>query len=309
MSTLDIQFTNDIKEAQRFCDLGYEPIECAFGQYGSVMGPLNMDHHGKESYREGVAIRACRDHYGARVKDPRFVVTGAPDADAVLAIVALAGLVPNALITAEFYELVNRFDIDPIGIDLFEETKGVDLAWFNQIQGLRQSKAGFMKGVAAMTQLLSDGVSYAAQEKMQRADESRRRTAIDGVHSVLDRRGYPLMIPKPPLGPVRRGVDIELDKARIVVTHSPVWGFDVWYRIAPIVVSYADRIEKITVGVADTATARQLFGSAGLNVIWPMLGDGWGGRESVGGSPRGVRYCFDDIQDVTDAIVRYLSKN
>ena len=73
VSTLDLQFTNDIKEAQRFCDLGYEPIECAFGQYGSVMGPLNMDHHGTESHREGVAIRACRDHYGARMSDPRFV--------------------------------------------------------------------------------------------------------------------------------------------------------------------------------------------------------------------------------------------
>ena len=272
------------------------------------MGPLNMDHHGKESHREGVAIRACRDHYAAREKDPRFVVTGAPDADAVLAIVALAGLVPANLLTPTFYELVNRFDTDPIGIDLFEQEGGVKLAWFNQIQGMRQSEAGFRKGISAMVQLLEGGVSYADQEQLQRADESRRRTAIDGVKTVLDVRGYPLPVPQAPLGLVKRGRELDEAAARIVITHSPVWGFDVWYRIAPIVVSYADRLEKITIGVVDTETAQLLFGPQGLNAIWPELGEGWGGRESVGGSPRGVRYCFEDVQSVTDAIVRYLSQ-
>ena len=85
------------------------------------MGPLNMDHHGTESHREGVALRACRDLYGARREDPRFAVTGAPDADAVLAIIALAGLVPRDRLKPEFYTLVNRHDTDPIGIDLFSK--------------------------------------------------------------------------------------------------------------------------------------------------------------------------------------------
>ena len=92
---IDLKFSNDYGEVCRLRDVGYEPIECAFGQFGSVMGPLNMDHHGTESHREGVALRACRDLYGARREDPRFAVTGAPDADAVLAIIALAGLVPR----------------------------------------------------------------------------------------------------------------------------------------------------------------------------------------------------------------------
>ena len=118
MPDLDIQFTHSYKKATRLRDAGYEPIECAFGQFGSVMGPLNMDHHGTESHREGVAIRACRDHYGERRNDRRFVVTGAPDADAVVAIIALSGLLPKAKLSADFYELVNAFDIDPIGIGI-----------------------------------------------------------------------------------------------------------------------------------------------------------------------------------------------
>ena len=37
------------------------------------------------------------------------------------------------------------------------------------------------------------------------------------------------------------------------------------------------------------------------------LGEGWGGRESVGGSPRGS-VLLEDVQSVTDAIVRHLSQ-
>ena len=40
-------------------------------------------------------MRGYRDHQGARVEDPRFVVTGRADADATFAIAALAGLLPS----------------------------------------------------------------------------------------------------------------------------------------------------------------------------------------------------------------------
>ena len=39
MTAIDIQFTNDFNEACILRDQGFEPIECAFGQFGSVMGP------------------------------------------------------------------------------------------------------------------------------------------------------------------------------------------------------------------------------------------------------------------------------
>lgn len=76
---MKIIHTNDAAEARRLTLDGFEPVECSFGGEGSVLGPLLMDHHGAESHREGVAIRAYRDHYGARRDDPRFVVTGAAD--------------------------------------------------------------------------------------------------------------------------------------------------------------------------------------------------------------------------------------
>ena len=88
---MKIIYTNSYEEALELRDSGYEPIECAFGAYGSVMGDLCMDHHGTESHREGVAIRSIRDHQGALAERPWFVVTGTPDADAILSILALSG--------------------------------------------------------------------------------------------------------------------------------------------------------------------------------------------------------------------------
>jgi hypothetical protein len=76
--------------------------------------------------------------------------------------------------------------------------------------------------------------------------------------------------------------------------------------MAPIVVSYAERLKKITVGVVDTKTAIELFGPSGLMDVWQSLGQGWGGRESIGGSPRGETLTFEDIERVTDTILKQL---
>ena len=309
MTQIDIQYTNDYNEAVRLRDQGYEPIECAFGQYGSVMGPLCMDHHGVESHREGVALRACRDAYGARQTDPRFVVTGAPDADAVLSIIALAGLVPAAQIPRPFYELVNRYDTDPIGIDLTETALGTRLAWFNQIPNVGQTESGFRSALDSMIRLLSDEVSEGELEKVRRADEHRREVAEQGILACYDSEGRQLPLTDDAPALVRRREAALAHPARVLVVCSVVWGFDVWYRKAPVVVSYAERLRKVTVGCPDVPTAELIFGPGGLNQLWKVLGRGWGGRESIGGSPRGLKLAQRDAHQTAHAILDLLRQN
>lgn len=287
---LDIRYTNDHREAIRLRDLGYEPLECAYGQHGSVLGPLELDHHGEESHREGVALRACRDLYGARAHDPRFVVTGTPDADATLAIVALTALVPRDKIPPVFYALVDEHDTDPIGKDLLATPEGEQLAWFNQRPGLHNTEQGFRAAVEQMRHLLLVGIDETEREQVRRNDLARRRKAIEGVVALYDRAGNRLDRPEDFSElPVRRGALAIAGKPRVAVVQSAVWGFDVWYRTAPVVVSHAARIAKVTVGCPDLDTAVRLFGPDGLMHAWRALGKGWGGRETIGGSPRGVR--------------------
>ncbi|MFN3198620.1 MAG: hypothetical protein ACE366_09445 [Bradymonadia bacterium] len=298
MADLDIQFTHDHQEACRLRDAGYEPIECAFGQYGSVLGPLALDHHGTESHREGVALRACRDHHGARADDPRFVVTGTPDADAVLAIVALADLVPEGAISDQFYTLVNQHDTDPIGHDLMSTEAGLALAWFNQRPSMSQSAKGFRKAVTDMVRVLTQGLDAEDERHIRGSDRSRRRRAMEGIVALLDGDGFDVTVPARAEGlPVRRGDELFAHDGMVLVVKSTVWGFDQWYRMAPLVVSFASRLHKVTVGCPDVATAERLLGPGGLTAAWKLLGKGWGGREAIGGSPRGVQLTLDDARE------------
>ena len=190
---------------------------------------------------------------------------------------------------------MNRHDTDPIGIDLFSETSGLELAWFNQVTHLTQSEDGFRRAVKAMLSLLNDGIPASEADRIRRADENRKKRAGEGMLTLFGTRGDALDIPVLNQdSPILRGDLALAGSARFLVVDSTVWGFDVWYRVAPVVVSYASRIKKVTVGCPDVDTAERLFGPGGLQNVWSFLGDGWGGRESIGGSPRGEKKTLND---------------
>ena len=280
--SIHLRYTDDYNEACRLRDQGFEPIECAFGSYGSVLGELAMDHHGTESWREGVAIRACRDHYGARQDDPRFVVTGNADADAVLAIIALAALVPQSQIPQEFYTLVNDHDTDPIRLDLLDLPYGDELLSFLQIEHLRRDQSSFHRAIEEMMRLLLGGLQHRQRTTIRRREEHRIQMAEESYLEAFGRS--------------------------ILFVASPVWGFDRWYRKAPLIVSYSQRASSITLGCRDHQAATELLGEGGLLSLFPLLGQGWGGREAIGGSPRGIRFTLDEARDIAQKIQTFLDK-
>ena len=306
---LEICFTNRFEDACRLRDDGYEPIECAFGQHGSVMGRYNMDHHGLESHREGVAIRACRDHYAALSHDRRFVVTGSPDADAVLAIIGLAGLVPKNRLQPSFFKLVDAHDRDPIGMDLLTLPHGLELMWFNQIHGLAQNTKGFQAAVGHMVNLLTHGLDEDQKTAVEKADRGRRRAAWQGIVAAYNLNGQ-TVAPEAITdnAPVIRGQRAVEHPVKVAVVESAVWGFDQWYRRSPVVVSYSRRLEKVTVGCPDEETARLLFGDGGLMSAWQCLGRGWGGRPSIGGSPRGETCELTDAHKTAHALLELIRR-
>ena len=77
-----------------------------------------------------------------------------------------------------------------------------------------------------------------------------------------------------------------------------------WYaEVAPVVVAFVSGPGAITVGCVDKATAERLFGPGGLrNVFATLSPPGWGGREAIGGSPRGVALSWQAAVEVAEHI-------
>lgn len=270
------------EEALHLRDEGFCPIECSFGDE-SVVDELQMDHHGPLSHLEGVAIRAYRDHFGTRCKDPRFVVTGGADADATFAIAALAGLLPHPSRGAEFNNLpeylraagsrdltelavlINRADLDPIGLRLEESVDGLLLLLFKRLSSGVQDIAGLYAGVDHWRLLLGPNPPVQLLEAV--GGEERQRVAE------------------------ARAAQVQIISQDVAIVESRAWGYDVWYAEGrPVIVAYQAGKGHVSVGCRDLATAHRLFGLQGLRAAFPHLQPpGWGGRETIGGSPRSVR--------------------
>lgn len=324
---MEIIWTADEAVARERVAAGYEPVECSFGSAGSVIGALIMDHHGECAQLEGVALRAYRDHFGARKADPCFVVTGAGDADACFAIAALAGLLPHPSRAAELEkapppvkaagtrdltklaELVNLVDTAPIGVRCEETEEGVMLLLWNQMSSSVQDATSFHAGVDRWRCLLGRApkalLAAAKTEEATRVAEARKAEVVLVIrdeHSFCpycngSGEGDAGVAGCPHCGGSNR-------ESFVAVVESPVWGFDVWYaEEAPIVVAYVAANGNVTVGVRDAPTAERFFGPGGLkNVFAKLEPQGWGGREAIGGSPRGMKLTREQAGEAAKVI-------
>lgn len=290
--------TNSASYAQQMCSDGWTPVECSFGSDGSVMDDLHMDHHGTESHREGVALRSYRDHFGACKERQQFVVTGAADADATFAIAALAGLLPHpsraeefadsppwiqAAMTADLTNLastVNTIDVDPISNQVIELPMGDVVLLWNQLGSGVDDRSAFHAGVDRWRLLTGSRAPKALLETVKDTEALR----------VADARGAEVLY----MGSV------------VNLVESPVWGFDVWYQeLAPCVLAFVDG--NVTIGCRDKEVAEEFFGPGGLkNVFEKLQPEGWGGRETIGGSPRGVKLSRDEAIAAAKAVTAAL---
>ncbi len=287
---LTIEYVDTAHEARRWRDQGYCPIECAFGEE-SVVDDLQMDHHGTMGYLEGVAVRACRDHYGARKANPRFVVTGAADADATLAIAGLAGLLPPTPPTGPstgpaagsqaflpLAELVNRADVNPIGLRLEESENGRRVLLFKRLSSGAQDATAFHAGVDCWRLLCGPRAPRALLAAVAEEEALRVRQA--------------------------RAAAVECLGDTVALVESEVWGYDVWYaEIRPVIVAFIAAQNRVSIGCRDLATAARFFGPGGLSNVFPKLQPpGWGGRETIGGSPRGARLTREEAHAIAQQV-------
>jgi hypothetical protein len=297
--TLDIIHVSNRQEAGGARTAGYVPVECSFGQH-SVVDNFGLDHHGEFSQEEGVALKAYQKYFGKRKDDPRFVVTGFGDSDATFAIAAMSGLLPdpekrNLTLLAD---LINRADIDPLSVNLLEERWGPELLFWHAVADrMPPTPDGFKFGIALW------GV-IATKPEMRpliQASKITEKIRIEEAH---------------------KAPTIKFDNDLVMgVTSDLNYGWDIWYgRLEvghdqedqaswehPIVVQFHPTSKNLTVGCPNKAVAEKLFGTGGLKNVFKALGEGWGGREAIGGSPRGEVFKADILPEVCEKIIAALN--
>ena len=284
--------------ARRLMRGGYCPVECGFGST-SVVNRLRMDHHGPLRHLEGVAIRSYEDHFGACARRPWFAVTGYADEDVTWAIGSLAGLLPHPSRAAEFRNapvemrerwtadrtslarLINRVDTDPAPLDLSGTADGrLLLAW--RLRGsfpLRDSLA-FYAGIDRWRSLLT----------LAAGDEVRQYAGLLALR--LKRI---------------RAVRHERIGKHVTLVNASIWGFAMpyaweWHRRwkAAVLFVFQPRISgrgTVTVCARNRKVAERLYGEDGLiNLFARLRPAGWGGRQLIGGSPRGRSLSWEEAR-------------
>lgn len=312
MKHLEIIVEKNFRKAEFLVQAGYCPVECSFGNK-SVLDSLQMDHHGKMSHMESVAVRAYRDFFGVRSRDPRFVINHI-DADCVFAIAALAGLLPHpnseyAQTLPEFKqkrwlqnflplaETIATMDTDPIGRTISEMPYGkILISWKALFGGEIEDDLDVVGAVYGFRRLTAGSFS-ALSPYLEAAVESEKSYKNISLEDMKQRG-------------VKTG-------AVLLINRSRVFGFSEWYKRRwdvtdvkkaeawenPLVIAFSKR-NTLIFGTPNKEVAEELLGTGGLQNLFVELnnyyclaqGEGFGGRECVGGSPRGMEMSWEDAK-------------
>ena len=321
MANITIAFEKNIETVKALVEQGYCPVECSFGGV-SVVDELELDHHGEKSHLESVAIRAYRDFFGKRAEDPRFVINHI-DADSIFAVAALAGLLPHpeAAKSMPAYmqkawgqdlmplaETIAVMDCDPIGRDIIAMPMGSILAAWNSLFGANANdELAAYCAVEGFRRLLTQPSARVFVAAAENAENERREAALADLRERGEKQGNVMTI----LG-------------------SRVFGFAEWYQRQPengapteaagwdnpIVVSWLEGAENITMACPNKTVAEELLGEGGLMNVFKTLnahygleeGSGFGGRETIGGSPRGRKMTEEDLQIAVSVINQLMKK-
>ncbi len=277
----ELRYAQNMEEALKALEEGFEPVECSFGP-DSVIGKYKLDHHGKYSGEEAVSVKAAKLALAGERCD-RFVVTGAADCDQSYAIAALSGYIP---INIDEAMAIAEVDMDQIGKDMTSERYLRILLFDQKTLNLPNCLESTQEALFEFTNIFNGDYSDTdINEAVKNEIERRERVKAD-------------------IKAIKPG------KIALVSTSSR--GFDVWYKCAPIVVEFFEPKSTITLGVCPKngpngyKSGLDILGSEGLKTIYPILGEGWGGRETIGGSPRDLKMTFQDARRAYRMLKRIL---
>lgn len=309
MTRTIIRQSNKLDEVRQLVSLGY----CRIAVNDLSLTPGSSDDS------EGVALSAYRDHFGARAKDKRFVLTGPANAGSLFAAASLMGELPHPLReedfdwatplqtiskTWDFSSLAETVDASCMNTD-GRNPKGVDalgnrpfrqllLKWHKRVPIVNDT-LGLYHGVGAWREMCCQHTTLLDEISEDNYDHSEHP----------ERARHP---PEPRVLFIKDAVSKDFNK---------------WYLSAPVVVAHWKGSNMVKISCSNRAIAKRLFGPGGLTNVFPELNEKlpgprvklhendnneWGGKTSYGGCPEFAPLSEDDARSAARIVANFLKE-
>ena len=193
-------------------------------------------------------------------------------------------------------------DTDPIGRDVLGMPFGATLITWEALFGANATDElaayAAVEGWRRLLTLPSTKAFIAAAEK---AEAERRAQALADLNERGSRSGKVMSICNSRVFGFAEWYDRKVDAGQ--PEEAKGWG-------NPIVVSLVEATGALTFGMPNKQVAEEVFGEGGLTRVFKALnelyglepGNGFGGREAIGGSPRGRKMTEADLNKAVEVI-------
>ena len=292
---VEVLVTTDPLQAQAAVKAGYIPVEASYGDKTAhdvtrAIPILTLDHHGPFSDLECPTVRAQKEffNYGAGILPDivrgRYVLSHV-DADSFLTVMGLEGykLPPTFVERVVFSDLYGPHKIPA---DQRNHPEQIKLSLLNDLLNNRKGFTEVEIRKAIQILQLPDNSSTIA-DKIRKLDARYARLAPSCF--MLDDEEY---------------------TASVAIGVTEDYPMDILYDMADFAVAYHNKDRYITIGCRDLETGQAYagWGEKGLIDFWPRLGPGWGGRETIGGSPRGELMTLQQAVDAAKTLKMWMGE-
>lgn len=271
---------------------GVIPIEMAEGEV-SYVDERKLDHHNELSDMPSACITAMKYCGTVGVDTPARLMANHVDLDCIATGVVLMGLLPEGILKPLAPE-IGLLDTDPMNPKAKELTFGDHIAlWKAAMTGKKDTGWAWLYGVQMLLDIFEHPEAWKAKrdalaqrecERVQMAEEDYAAAKVSPDGRVI--LVAPSRVP---------GFDIQFHRQEGAAIDS-LDGWKHW-----CILAYLPQAGNVTVSCPNTEVAEAAFGPGGLKNVFPKLpeinGKAWGGRESVGGSPRGERVPEEMLEE------------
>jgi len=277
----------------------FVPIEMAEGKE-SFVDFRCLDHHNAYSRLPSACVTAL-EYYGT-IGSPARLMANHTDADCVLTGLTLMGLLPLDVLEKLNAE-VGILDGDPLSAEYSQFTYGDAIQlWKMSMMSAKQSGWSWLYGLQLFLDIFRNAGYYSELKgKISDSKRERVRLALEDYGKAVPGKGQKVLLITPSRA---NGFDVQFHRQSDFPADS-LNGWRHWCIIAHIA-----ETGNVTLSCPNRSVAELAFGPGGLLNVYPKLpaleGKEWGGRESVGGSPRGVIFPVELLPGVLDVIANLL---